>query len=721
MSVRLEIIPLARSLDMFGTPHTSTAYSLSGNILITISPPSPSSFLTFTPSHPPSVRLKSLSIVFEGKTECLSPVLGYHPLRLCRVEKLLIGLARPPDPSEAALCPHCPSNPASEPDASVCSPRENSTATPTRGEEAASVPSPAPVPEMTLSCTGGPPDDGPWQWSVLFDMAIPGWLPATMTTEQNVETSYSLHACATYEILEPPRLESSPSHTQQQQSHQRTSSWASRWFPSWLPLWPFSSRPLRPSAESKRQPKGREARAEPVVITLNRLALPNCPPPPTMASAAPHPLPSLLPSPYPEPPQPSVHQLPFFQTVHQDVVPFVLLHEVDERNGIPVELLKAVDIVVSLPEKIDIDSGSIPFGLRVRGVPQRLRQRSLRMVKFEVQVYQVDIACPQPDPIYLALFPLPPVSHQPPHLPLLHPSPIHRLVESRLFPISSQCPSSSRHPPSTSLSSSHAGGKDATKRFPLLANGVLYFHPTGVYTGGIVLDDRWTRIDVDVPVLRPENPAAPRTESLVGGGGNHRVCVDRKKKRERAERRRKMMPSGMGPLGGVKHEMQLMLHMEWEPEAGWGERGVEVRSRVRTSVVRCVIDLDFVRIPSELRVRRSNAGSRPSLSPSAAGSSPNLLGTRTPSSHASNSSLSSLFSLTPSASSSISAPSSSLSSLPVTPPPSAGFLVNGANTDQAPNPVLPAYMQLFHENGERREDDVGPYGCWLPPYVSNTS
>jgi len=36
-----------------------------------------------------------------------------------------------------------------------------------------------------------------------------------------------------------------------------------------------------------------------------------------------------------------------------------------------------------------------------------------------------------------------------------------------------------------------------------------------------------------------------------------------------------------------------------------------------------------------------------------------------------------------------------------------------------PPAVLPAYTQLFHENGERREDDVDQYGCWLPPYSAD--
>ncbi|KAF8321593.1 hypothetical protein DL93DRAFT_2163202 [Clavulina sp. PMI_390] len=714
MSVQLEIIPLARSLDMFGTAHTSTAYSLSGNILITISPSSPSPFLTSAPSHPPSVRLKSLSIIFEGKTECLSPILGYQPVRLCRVEKLLIGSTKPVEPSEAASYPQGSSDSTSEPDENVYPARENSTATPARGDEAASVPSPAPVPEMTLSCAGGAPDEKSWQWTILFDMAIPGWLPASMAIEQNIETSYSLHACATYEIMEPPSLQRPHFGGRQQQSSQQTSSWASGWFPSWLPPWPFPSWPLVSLAKSRTHPKAGEARARPVVITLNRLALPNCPP--ILASAASPPLPFPLPSPCTSSQQAPPPLSPLFRTVHRDAAAFVLLDEVDEQNGIPVDLLHAVEVVVSLPEKIDIEAGSIPLGLRVRGIPQRLEERSLRMVEFEVQLFQVDTVCSRPDPTYIARFPLPHASHQPPYLPLLHPNPIHRLVESRLFPSSLQPCSPSWPPSSASLSPSPTRGRHASRRYPLLPDGPVFFRPTGACVDGIILDHRWARMDVCIPVLCPERPsAAPKHARfpLLNRVGNRGVKVEK----GGAERRRRMQPSGMGPLGGVKHEMHLFLHMEWEPEAG--DNGDEVKSRVRTEVVRCVVDLDFVKVPSEVRVHPPNGGSHPSLSPSAASSSSNLLGTRHPPSHASNSSLSSLFSLTPSSSSSISLPSS-LSSLPLTPPPPAGFLINGTNTHQTPNLVLPAYVQLFHENGERREDDVEQYGCWLPPYAANT-
>ncbi|KAF8321592.1 hypothetical protein DL93DRAFT_1433657 [Clavulina sp. PMI_390] len=241
---------------------------------------------------------------------------------------------------------------------------------------------------MMLNCTGGGADEKSWQWTVLFDMAIPGWLPASTTIEQSIETSYSLHAWATYEVMEPPFQQPPRFDGPQQQSHRQSSSWASGWLPSWLPPWPFSSWSLVSRSKSMMRSKAREGCAEPVVITLNRLALPNFPP--IMASAASPPLLSALPSPYTPSPQASLPLPPLFRTVHRDAAAFVLLDGLDERSGIPVDLLHSVEVVVSLPEKIDVEAGSIPLGLRVRGIPQRLRERSLRMVEFEVQLFQVD-------------------------------------------------------------------------------------------------------------------------------------------------------------------------------------------------------------------------------------------------------------------------------------------------------------------------------------------
>src|SRR5258708_22679051 len=129
---------------------TRSSYSLSGHLLLTVTPFT--SILNGDPIRPPSMRLTALNITFEGKCESISPKFGYSATRLCRVSKNLIG---------------------GEGD---CEP-------------------------ITLNCTGENVSQQPWKWSVLFDLAIPGWLPPTLEIPELIETGYGLHARAVLETL----------------------------------------------------------------------------------------------------------------------------------------------------------------------------------------------------------------------------------------------------------------------------------------------------------------------------------------------------------------------------------------------------------------------------------------------------------------------------------------------------------------------------------------
>lgn len=86
MSVAIDIVPLSNTLDVYGAPDSSSAYSLSGHVAISMNP----SFSLFEPRRMPNILLRSLELTFEGQSEVVAPGVGYSAVRLCSVTRELV-------------------------------------------------------------------------------------------------------------------------------------------------------------------------------------------------------------------------------------------------------------------------------------------------------------------------------------------------------------------------------------------------------------------------------------------------------------------------------------------------------------------------------------------------------------------------------------------------------------------------------------------------------
>ncbi|KAF9077128.1 hypothetical protein BDP27DRAFT_1379556 [Rhodocollybia butyracea] len=150
MSVSIKVVPLQKSLHMFGDPDRSAAYSLSGHVEITLSP----HFLSRRSSR---VLLQSLQLTFEGQSEVSGPNVVYSGLRICSITNELI-------------------------------------------QE---------VPVL-LSDDG---EEEPCHWNAIFNINIPGWLPASTSFGiDSLGVSYRLFATAKFIDIESRiRDPSSPS------------------------------------------------------------------------------------------------------------------------------------------------------------------------------------------------------------------------------------------------------------------------------------------------------------------------------------------------------------------------------------------------------------------------------------------------------------------------------------------------------------------------------
>ncbi|PVF99107.1 hypothetical protein CPB86DRAFT_784110 [Serendipita vermifera] len=147
MPLNVEIIPSDNVLQMYGPQETDCAYSLSGQILLSTTC-SRSAFAK--DARPQPALLTSLVITFEGSQEHFARGQGYTARRLCSVSQTLVVRTEP------VAVP-------SSPDTKV---------------------------------------------AVVFDLAIPGWLPASLSTRHatSAVTSYALHAKAVYQSDEASGL-----------------------------------------------------------------------------------------------------------------------------------------------------------------------------------------------------------------------------------------------------------------------------------------------------------------------------------------------------------------------------------------------------------------------------------------------------------------------------------------------------------------------------------
>ena len=250
----------------------SSAYSLSGYVSVTFYPPR---FRRNTFRY----LLRSLVITFDGQTELVTPDTGYTPYRICSVTKEL-----------------APQNPLFE------------------------------LNNEQLDDTGGP-----CVWNVIFDLAIPGWLPSSDPPDSEngpIAIQYALHATATFVDPEPATTFSYLTCL--------ASPVARSIFPSLFP----SSR--------------RSVRANRCDIEIKR-----------------------------------------FMTPTNAPIPFAVysidscLRSEDTTKEIPSDIFSKIVVTASVPEYVDMESNSFELRLRMRtsGL-EPLQCERLRLTSFTVDVHQ---------------------------------------------------------------------------------------------------------------------------------------------------------------------------------------------------------------------------------------------------------------------------------------------------------------------------------------------
>jgi len=199
------------------------------------------------------ILLRSLVITFEGQAELITPEAGYFAARLCTISKELV------------------------PKASV-----------------------------ELSNEGDEDGEMPCTWHVMFDLPIPGWLPASDRYGDGRQgfsgTQYTLYATLNYANLEE--------------------TYGSSWFSSICA--PFSS-------------KTKVVHAESFKVSLNRFALP--------------------------PPSTSALYPPLFYTV---TLKDGMSHSAVNLRPIPADIVSKMELVASVPEHINVDENKFLFNLCVR-------------------------------------------------------------------------------------------------------------------------------------------------------------------------------------------------------------------------------------------------------------------------------------------------------------------------------------------------------------------
>ncbi|KAH9043057.1 hypothetical protein EDB85DRAFT_2138713 [Lactarius pseudohatsudake] len=273
MAIKLKIHPSSPSLDLLGPPDQSSTYSLSGYVSVSLSP----SHSLFEQRRTIRILLRSLVITFEGQTELITPEAGYFAARLCSVSKELV----PKTPVE-------------------------------------------------LSNEGHEDRDMPCTWHVMFDLPVPGWLPASDPygdCRQGFSgTQYTLYATLNYTNLEE--------------------TYGSSWLSSMCT--PFSSKTKAVHAEAFR-------------ISLNRFALP---PPSAIVS-------------YP----PNLYSITLKGGRHPD----------RNLHPIPSDVISKIELLASVPEHISVDGDNFLFNLCMRApsLPES-EAAKLRVARVSFEPQQIE-------------------------------------------------------------------------------------------------------------------------------------------------------------------------------------------------------------------------------------------------------------------------------------------------------------------------------------------
>ncbi|EJD05698.1 uncharacterized protein FOMMEDRAFT_166053 [Fomitiporia mediterranea MF3/22] len=373
MTIAVDIHPASNTLCMINEPDSSTTYSLSGHVSVSLS----SRDSLFERVRTEKVLLRSLIIIFEGQTELITNETGYSAARLCRVTREL-----------------------------------------------------APAQAMLLSNDNHEGSDSSSVWNFVFDLPIPGWLPSSSIFGTDIHgptgTSYSLFAEARFTPLEGP--------------HSRSWSFSTLCMPFW-------SRP-------------RIAKSPRVDIEVVRCTLP-----------------TIL-----EELDSSVSFPDAMFVVHARCA------DKDDAECPEDDIFSNIELRASIPEYVDMDSGSFMLTLRLRaGALSAEQQRKLRLSHFRMQLSQSEVYSRRPSRSYTSAFPLP--SSQPDSTPLLNAHPVKAMYDIGLAPVNFPEGEVPRVRTSFSLLPHKQQG-----RYALPYGGVSLLQEAAAADENV-----WTRLDMIVP------------------------------------------------------------------------------------------------------------------------------------------------------------------------------------------------------------------------------
>ncbi|KAF9532148.1 hypothetical protein CPB83DRAFT_660321 [Crepidotus variabilis] len=314
MSLDIKIVPFNDVLDLFGEPDASSAYSLSGHVAVSVSSP----FSLFDFKRSTRLLLQSLSLTFEGHSEIFTPSTGYSAVRLCTMTHDLI-----------------------------------------YGEP------------IELSNDGHDNRDRPCAWNIVFNLPIPGWLPASNSHGiDDVGVRYNLFATARFATID--------------EDHHAS------WSPFSALCSPFRSR--NRTAETLK------------AINLRRFIA--------------------APGPSNEPSEASMCNFLINSTPIASKT----------QRKFPSEILSKIQVLVSTSEYIDMDATEFPLSVRLRTKDLSAEECSkIQLKHIVVDITQTEKFRARSSPGYLAQYPVPPKNLQPPNVPLRDPSAMSTVFEIGMF------------------------------------------------------------------------------------------------------------------------------------------------------------------------------------------------------------------------------------------------------------------------------------------------
>ncbi|KXN92280.1 hypothetical protein AN958_08733 [Leucoagaricus sp. SymC.cos] len=413
MSVSLSVHTHAEHLDMYGEPDLQSAYSLSGHVAISVSPAS--SF--FDRRRTARYLLQSLSLTLEGQSEIFTTSIGYSAVRLCSITRELV-------PSQGAI---------------------------------------------ELSNEGHEESGEPCTWNIIFNMTVPGWLPASSVIgAEEIGVRYGLYATAKLLDLD----------------ENRTSSWGLAAFCA-----PFRSKTK--TAFGQRS------------VEIRRFAVPPSLGPPTLGTVN-------------------------FQVKNPGLTASV----VDKGNRrIPSDMLDRIQVVISVPEVVDMNKKQMDVTLRMRsnGLGEEDRQR-IRLLSANLGLRQHEKCRTQPSRTYRNRCPLPPPEQQPPNRPLLEAAAIGSVYDVGILPLTDRRESSSR---SFALIPSHQSG-----HYNLDESNMLIFanDPVAEQAGD---QSSWYNLEMKLPFTKKANIEDEWDITAV------------------------LRPSGSTPLFVVNHELTVAITLSY--------------------------------------------------------------------------------------------------------------------------------------------------------------